>query len=88
MKTSIIIVNYNAGKLLENCLSSVFKTNNEDYEDLVPTQLGFILTATKGEVRLALLPDQTHSFRTPEDDEINSYAYTEIRLMVLGSFLI
>jgi len=32
MKTSIIIVNYNAGKLLENCLSSVFKTHNNDYE--------------------------------------------------------
>ena len=32
MKTSIIIVNYNAGNLLENCLSSVFKTLNNDYE--------------------------------------------------------
>ena len=32
MKTSVIIVNYNAGKLLENCLRSVFNTHNNDYE--------------------------------------------------------
>jgi len=32
MKTSIIIVNYNAGNLLKNCLSSVFKTRNNYFE--------------------------------------------------------
>ena len=32
MKTSIIIINYNAGQLLEKCLSSVLKTNNDNFE--------------------------------------------------------
>jgi len=32
MKTSIIILNYNAGMLLENCLASILKTKNNDYE--------------------------------------------------------
>jgi len=32
MKTSIIIINYNAGELLQRCLSSVFNTNNDDFE--------------------------------------------------------
>ena len=32
---SIIIVNYNAGKLLLNCVESVFSSNNENYEVIV-----------------------------------------------------
>jgi len=32
IKTSIIVLNYNAGTLLENCLDSVSKTNSNDYE--------------------------------------------------------
>jgi len=35
MKTSIIILNYNAGNLLIDCLSSVFRTKNKDFEVIV-----------------------------------------------------
>ena len=32
---SVIIVNYNAGKLLLNCVESVFLSNNENYEVII-----------------------------------------------------
>lgn len=32
MKTSIIILNYNAGDLLEKCISSIMNTKNQDFE--------------------------------------------------------
>ena len=33
--TSIVVLNYNAGKLLLDCIESVFKTKNEKFEVIV-----------------------------------------------------
>ena len=32
---SIIILNYNAGKLLEDCINSIFQSNYKNYEIIV-----------------------------------------------------
>jgi hypothetical protein len=50
--------------------------NSDDYDDKAPKQLGFNMTASAGEVRLALTADQIHAFRAPDDDDKNTYAYT------------
>lgn len=61
-----------AGDILIN----ITTPNSDDIDDLVPNVLGFNITASSGEVRLGPLTDQIHSFRTPDDDDKNSYAYT------------
>jgi len=50
--------------------------NNDDYDDLAPTQLAFDLNATSGEVRLVLAAGQGHTFKSPDDDDKNTYTYT------------
>jgi len=50
--------------------------NTDDYDDLNPTVLAFELNASSDEVRLILTGAQTHSFRAPDDDDKNTYAYT------------
>ncbi|MDP6586912.1 MAG: hypothetical protein QF535_19805 [Anaerolineales bacterium] len=50
--------------------------SSDDRDDLTATTLGFNITASSGEVRLALTTDQTHSFLAPDDDDKNTYAYT------------
>ncbi len=55
---------------------SITTPNSDDYDDLAPNPLIFNLSASSGEVRLDLDVDQVHSFRTPDDDDKNTYAYT------------
>jgi len=50
--------------------------NADDYDDKAPNQLAFDLNATSGEGRLVLTDAQIHSFRAPDDDDKNTYAYT------------
>ncbi len=50
--------------------------NSDDYDDKNPSPLIFDLNATSGEVRLVLSPSQNHTFRAPDDDDKNTYAYT------------
>ncbi|MBI2134684.1 Ig-like domain-containing protein [Candidatus Woesearchaeota archaeon] len=50
--------------------------NPDDVDDLKPTSLIFDISASDGKVNLALNNNQKHSFRTPDDDENNQYAYT------------
>ena len=50
--------------------------NSDDYDDKAPNSLWYNITASSGEVRLAHMTDQLHSYRTPEDDDKNTYAYT------------
>ncbi len=50
--------------------------NSDDYDDLNPNYLAYNLSASGGEVVLALAGAQIHSFRTPDDDDKNQYAYT------------
>ena len=50
--------------------------NSDDVDDKTPNTLGFNISATGGEVRLALTADQIFSFRSPEDDDKNTYGYT------------
>ena len=59
--------------------------NTDDFDDLAPTDLGFNLTGSAGEVRLGLTTDQTHSFRSPNDDDKNTYAYTSYGAFVKRS---
>ncbi|MBL7056566.1 hypothetical protein ISS07_06650 [Candidatus Woesearchaeota archaeon] len=50
--------------------------NSDDYDTLVPTDIGFNITSSSGEVRAAKSTGNTLNFRTPDDDDDNSYVYT------------
>jgi len=51
-------------------------TNSDDYDDLTPTTFIFELNGSSGEGRAVVSGDQTHSFRAPDDDDKNNYAYS------------
>jgi hypothetical protein len=49
--------------------------NSDDYDDRAPNAWIFNITASAGEVRLGQATDQIHSFRAPDDDDKNTFAY-------------
>jgi len=61
---------------LDSVQVKVDTPNSDDYDDKAPNSLWFNITASGGEVRLAHMTDQLFAFRTPEDDDKNTYAYT------------
>jgi len=50
--------------------------NSDDYDTLVPADIIFDLNASSGEVRATKNTANTFNFRTPDDDDDNSYTYT------------
>jgi len=54
--------------------------NSDDYDDLVPTSMYWIINATGGEVRL--LEQNLHNLRAPEDDDKNTYGYNSMGAFV------
>jgi hypothetical protein len=57
-------------------LVDVSTPNSDDYDDLVPGNVTLNITATSGEVRLALYAPGNYTLVTPEDDDKNTYGYT------------
>jgi len=80
---------FGASILIQNQTEGVIVTfdtpNTDDFDDLVPTDLIFNLTATSGEVRLAKAAAQTHTFLTPDDDDKNTFVYTSYGAFVRRS---
>jgi hypothetical protein len=69
---SILIQNTSA----TNVTVHIDTPNTEDYDDLAPTDINFSLTASSGEVALAKGLANAHNYKTPDDDNDNSYIYT------------
>ncbi|MBN4049152.1 hypothetical protein JYT91_00895 [archaeon AH-315-M20] len=71
---------FGASILIQNFTGHVNITidtpNTDDFDDLVPTDVNFSITASSGEVRLAADTSSNHNYLTPDDDDDNEYAYT------------